>query len=67
MRTSANGSKTSGSERGRARVRRTVASTHTGTVIRETMSAGMHTHAIEGGDSETRPQNVAVLWIIRAE
>jgi hypothetical protein len=30
-----------------------------------TSSATAHTHTISGGDSETRPNNVAVNWIIK--
>lgn len=28
---------------------------------------GQHTHALTGGDRETRPANIAVFWIIKAE
>lgn len=33
----------------------------------ETRSSGEHIHAISGGDAETRPQNIAVQWIIRVK
>ena len=30
-----------------------------------TSEAGIHTHAITGGDAETRPKNIYVNWIIK--
>jgi len=32
---------------------------------RSTLAAGAHTHSISGGDSETRPANANVNWIIK--
>jgi hypothetical protein len=39
---------------------------HAGRAI-ETDPAGQHGHEITGGDAETRPENAAVLFVIRAE
>jgi microcystin-dependent protein len=36
-----------------------------GSSARDTSAAGAHTHTLAGGDAETRPQNAAVIYIIR--
>jgi microcystin-dependent protein len=37
------------------------------TETKNTSAAGNHTHTISGGDSETRPKNIAVKFIIKAK